>query len=74
MAVSINCKNNPCRPSGGRQAPVAQAVGDRDLSVKFFIFKWNPGGDATTGGPVAGPVARPTADRAGRPSHGRQGD
>jgi len=64
MAVSINCKNNPCRPSGGRQAPVAQAVGDRDLSVKFFIFKWIPGGDATTGG---------AGRRAGRPSHGRQG-
>ena len=60
MAVSINCKNNPPSPIWGRQAPVAQAVSDRDLSVKFFIFKRIPGGDATAGG-------------AGRLSHGRQG-
>ena len=59
MAVSINCKNNPCRPFGWRRAPVAQTVGDMDLSIKFFIFKQIPGGDATAGGPIA----RPTGDR-----------
>ena len=59
MAVSINCKNNPPSPIWGRQAPVAQTVGDRDLSVKFFVFKQIPNGDATAGGPVA----RPTGDR-----------
>ena len=70
MAVSINCKNNPlsliwgatgtCRPFGGRQVPVAQAVGDRDrdLSVKIFIFKQIPDGDATAGG--VSPVPRAT--------------
>ena len=58
MAVSINCKNNPLSPIWGRQPPVAQAVGDRDLSIKFFIFKQIPGGDATAGG--LSPVGRAT--------------
>ena len=66
MAVSRNCKNGPLSPMGGTTGPlwppVAQATGDRDLSVIFFrIFSSNR---SLTGDVVQG---------AGRPPNGRQG-
>jgi len=76
MAVSRNFKNGPLSPRGGDRPPVAQATGDRDISVIFllnFFFEQVPGGGRGAGGPVApqqatvGPVAPPTGDRAWLP-------
>ena len=55
-------KMGPCRSWVGDRPPVAQATGDRDLSV-FFFFEQVPGGGRGAGGPVA----PPTGDRAGLP-------
>ena len=70
MAVSGNCENGPMSPMGWATGPlwppVAQATGDRDLSVIFFrIFSSNRSleGDAVQWGPVA----PPTGDRTGLP-------
>jgi len=75
VAVSGNCENGPLSPMGWATGPlwppVAQATGDRDLSIIFyfsiFFFEQVPGGGRGAGGAVA----PPTGDRGGlspRPS------
>ena len=60
MAVLGNCENGPLLPMGWATGPlwppVAQATGDRDISVIFllnFFFEQVPGGGRGAGGPVA---------------------
>ena len=83
MAVSGNCENGPLSPMGWATGPlwppVAQATGDRDLSVIFyfsnFFFKQVPGGGRGAGGRSPPPNGRqgrgglssPTGDRAELP-------
>ena len=70
MAVLGNCENGPLSPMGWAIGPlwppVAQATGDRDLSVIFFqIFSSNrslagdvvQGGRSPPNGRQGGPVA-----------------
>ena len=70
MAVSGNCENGPLSPMGWATGPlwppVAQATGDRDLSIIFFsnfFFEQVPDRGRGAGGPVAPPMV----DRAGLP-------
>ena len=69
-------KMGPCRSWVGDRPLVAQATGDRDLSVIFFrIFSSNRSlaGDVVQGGrsppqrAIGGPIAPPPGDRAGLP-------
>ena len=63
MTLSRNFKNGPLSPMGDRPL-VAQATGDRDLSVIFFSKLANRSlGSAAWGLGGRGPVAPPTGDR-----------
>jgi len=57
VAISGNCENGPLSPMGWATGPlwppVAQATGDRDLSVNFFsnfFFEQVSGGGRGAGG------------------------
>ena len=64
MAVSGNCENEPPSPMGWATGPlwppVAQATGDRDLSVIFFEFflRTGPWRGTWCRGAVAPPTGR----------------